>query len=263
VNEQGVVVGDGWDQNEYAWIYSDDTARELLVPRGYKSARALGVNADGDVVGTASDTDGQVVVVRWPATDLDRPSTLTGLAGMILTPAGITDDGRIVATIGQDGRDRGVYMWEADGIGRTLPMPPGAIGGYVTTVHGDWAAGAAYIPPASGEAVQPTPHTDGRGDVVVDVPVRWNLTTSTVDFLLDSTDGDVGRASAVTADGNVLLEAEESIFIRDDQRYVLSTSGGQARPTAVSGDGSVFVGVVVTTRPGSAEVVRQPTLWRC
>lgn len=265
VNGHGVVVGDAQDETgRYGWIYRDGDVQILATPTGYRSAEAIAINQAGDVVGTAVDANGHPAVVKWPAADPASPEILHGPEGATLTPAAILDDGTVVATLGSPTGDDGGYLWDASGSGRGLPLPAGAANGYVAAAHGHWAVGSAAMP-APADDPAPTPFFDTQGRQVVDMPVRWNLASGTVELLEPAGHGYPGAAVAVTTSGDVVIGSTEPVVVRDGLPYSLpvKTKRTEPRPVAVSEDGTVFAGAAVIPDPGGGDRQRQPTVWRC
>jgi hypothetical protein len=262
VNTHGTVVGaDPQGEGESPWIYRDGEVDTLPLPAGYPTGRAEFVHESGDVVGAAWGANGDTVVVVWPADDLARPEILTGSEGLNPVAAGITDDGAVVAS-----DDQGPFFWDADRVHHRLPLPEGATGGYIGAVRGNWGVGGATFP-ASGASLPPTPMSDGDGQAVIGVPVRWDLAAGAAELIGVGTYPDVGAAVAVSIAGDVVTSVTDTadpIVVRDGRPYTLPVpvEDGHPQPEAVSEDGMVFAGAVRTSAP-DGDPVAQPTVWHC
>jgi hypothetical protein len=264
VNAHGTVVGaDPQGEGESPWIYRDGEVDTLPLPAGYQTGRAEFVHESGDVVGAAWGANGDSVVVVWPADDLARPEILAGSEGLNPVAAGITDDGAVVAS-----DDQGPFFWDADRVHHRLPLPEGATGGHIGAVRGNWGVGGATFP-ASGASLPPTPMSDGDGQAVIGVPVRWDLAAGAAELIDVGTYPDVGAAVAVSTAGDVVTSVTDTadpIVVRDGRPYTLPVpvpvEDGHPQPEAVSEDGMVFAGTVRTSAPDGSPVA-QPTVWHC
>lgn len=275
VNPDGVVVGANWDGGGDPWVYRDGDVEPLPVPEGYPTARADAVSDTGDVYGIAEEDTGFSVVVVWPADHPNQPEVLAAPGTTYFVPAGTAADGVVVAT-----GDAGPYRWDADRVGRPLPLPEGATGGEVAAVRGEWAAGSVALPvpaasiepvPASGapsDLASLAPESPDEGDQPVSVPARWNLRTDSVEVLdpgVASRYGADASAVAVNATGDLIVSEPSPFVVRAGRPYTLPVpvEGGYARPEAISDDGKVFAGTVVTEPAGGGDPVSEPTVWRC
>lgn len=268
VNADGVVVGSGWDESTgRAWIYRDGGVTELAVPTGYVSTSASAINAGGDVVGEAWGSGGAHAVVVWQAANPDQPHLLDIPAGERASLVDITDAGLVAGDVGSYVGLNGVeptaraYLWGADGVGRTLPVPEGARTAHVSSVRGDWAVGTAWL-------ADPT-----AGDGVRAVPVRWDLPAGTVE-VLDLGHPSLNSAAAVNPAGEVLIAG--SAVIREGEPYALPDPVDEGvivppgpiedplvETMATSDDGSMIAGNYILLAPDGSLVGIHPVLWRC
>jgi uncharacterized membrane protein len=264
VNIHGTVVGTGERTSgvEFPWIYADGKVTDLPAPAGYPhNVTPVGINARGDVVGTAADgAFNQVAPVLWPAGNragvhvLPVP-TVSGASSRTQAIA-IADDGTVVATIG-DVRHRIPYAWDADGHGRHLDVPKGAVNGEVVAVSGGWAFGRVDRPEAG---VSPGVYTNGP---VIGTPARWSLRTGAV--TLPAPDRHTGAVAGNAAgdlilrgypDGEVYLHAGTPVELPD------LLPGSAPHLVALDATGHLVAGNAYKN-PTEVTGVRQPVLWRC
>jgi uncharacterized membrane protein len=280
VNDAGLVVGDATatDGRSFGWAYAGGGMVKLPLPAGYTSAEATAVSARGDVAGNAWGGGRGVTAVVWRGVGaairvyrLDAPGPAMAF--------GISDAGAVVGEL--DGV--AAYLWDANGLGRTLPGPAGTEGGRAAGVRGDWAYGSAgtpgggtAIPPLtsgapSGSRVPSTvrPPFAVRTPVLVSTPstrstppapaaraVLWDVSTGRPTEIA----GD--RIGAVTSEGQAAVNTAQGAALRDTDGSVRPlpdlTSGGHSEVSAMSNDAATVAG---TSTDGTGS--RQPVRWRC
>ncbi|MET8089314.1 hypothetical protein [Micromonospora sp. NPDC005220] len=235
VNASGQVVGTNGDGT--GWVYGDGKLRFLATPPGYDAVLVHGVNARGDIVGTARRSDDTHQAVRWST---DRPQTyrLVGQRGS--AAAGITEDGTIVGAMGEL-----PYLWTPQGVGKALAVPDGYPRASVESAHGEWAIGMA--PGGT------------QGGAVQMLPVRWNLTTGAVSLVLyPGASGIAGNGEVLVADGAPLVVAPDGTSRRLPGRpEVRATEAGTYSAEGISDDGLTVVGSVYEDQ------AYRPLVWRC
>ncbi|WP_433055459.1 hypothetical protein [Dactylosporangium sp. CS-033363] len=136
VNASGIVVGNGGDAaTSIPWMLKDHAYTRLALPPDAKSVAVTGINASGDIIGTAA-WDAKARIVRWNAS---RPGEVTYVTTTpaIARASSIGDDGTIVGDVG----DGGAYVWHPDGTGEALKLPNGRPAAGATQIAGDWAIG--------------------------------------------------------------------------------------------------------------------------
>jgi uncharacterized membrane protein len=255
VNASGVVVGRSQrDGNSFAWWYRDGTFRELPRPAGATDTWADAINAQGDIVGVASDRSGRWQPVIWPAADRSAMRILSPdepIAGAFA----LADDGTAYGTLG-DG-DAPV-TWAPDGTMTELPVPGGGSGGKVLGVAGDWAYGwAGEAPAATG------PATTGKKAPPPTQWVRWHLPSRRVDLLAGI------EATGIDAQGVVIGAVSGADGSRKPARWregsvellPLTLRGAQqgvSFAVAVSSDGRTII-----SEGGLPHGPSMPVLWRC
>ena len=256
VNADGVVVGSAEraDSTRFAWVYRDGSVETLPSPAGYPNlVEPSGINAAGDIAGTAEDpTFHDVVALRWP---IDRPGTVevlptTTLFGTALRVqvAGVADDGSVVGSVGD--LDHAVpYRWDPAGLGSVLALPADAASGWVAGVRGWWAYG--------GVALTGQDRTrDGTG---ARHPVRWNLRTGQVEFVAPDL-----RGEALIGDsgGDVIIDGQPTL-VRARRGIPLDglTEGSVPQPFVVDEAGGTVAGVDVGGPAQGGH--RTLVLWRC
>jgi hypothetical protein len=255
VNADGVVVGSAEraDRTRFAWVYRDGSVDTLPSPAGYPNfVQPSGINAAGDIAGTAEDpTFHDVVALRWP---VDRPGTVevlptTTLFGTALRVqvAGVADDGSVVGTVGD--LDHAVpYRWDPAGLGSVLALPAGAASGWVAGVRGSSAYGGVTL----------TGQDRTRDGVGAQHPVRWNLRTGQVEFVADLQ----GGALIGNTGGDVVIDGQ-SVLVRARRGIPLAglTEGSVPRPFSVDEAGGTVAGVDVGDPAQGSR--RTPVVWRC
>jgi hypothetical protein len=256
VNADGVVVGSAEraDSTRFPWVYRDGAVQTLPSPVGYPNfVQPEGINAAGDIAGTAEDpTFHDIVALRWPS---DRPGTVEVLATTTLMGttlrvqvAGVADDGSVVGSVGD--LDHAVpYRWDPAGLGSVLALPAGATSGWVAGVRGWWAFGGVTLAGRDG-----TP--DGAQ---AQRPVRWSLHTGQVEFVAPDLPG---RALIGDAGGDVVLDGQPDLVRAGrDIRLAGLTDGSVPRPFSVDEAGGTVAGIDVG---GPAQGNRRtPVVWRC
>ncbi|MFG1872804.1 hypothetical protein [Micromonospora arborensis] len=140
INEDGVVIGNGWSESGdgQPWRYRDGRVELLPVVPSSTGIDVTAINKAGDIVGSGVDVDtNEFFVVRWPAA---RPGTVEVLdLPANATPSGITDNGTIVGMAGDFGYWTG---WVRRPNGRITPLTvPGVEGIVINAVAGRWAVG--------------------------------------------------------------------------------------------------------------------------
>ena len=256
VNASGVVVGSAErpDGTWFPWVYRDGTVDTLPSPDGYPNlVQPLGINAAGDIAGTAEDpTFRDVVAVRWPS---DRPGTVevlptTTLMGTTLRAevAGVADDGSVLGSVG-DLANPVPYRWDPAGLGSVLALPEGATSGWVAGVRGWWAYGG----------VTPGGQDASRSGDRAQRPVRWNLRTGQVEFVAPDLRG---AALVGNSGGDAVLDGQ-SALVRAGRGVPLDglAGGSVPQPFSVDEEGGTVAGIDVG---GPAQDNRRtPVLWRC
>jgi hypothetical protein len=260
VNASGVVVGWGDHGNssasQFPWTYREGRVSALPLPVGYPNeVHANGINAAGDVVGTAIDPaySGKVALL-WPA---DQPGTvrvlpmpaLPGTAKRVRT-VGVAEDGSVVATIG-DPDHTVAYRWGPDGKGGPLAVPDGVTDGWVAAVRG-WQAFGGVSTGAAPNGVMPTL-----------TPARWDLRTGEVELL----DPQVrGQAVDGNVAGDVIVEDSggQRVLLHDRRRVSLDalTPASFLKPAVVAESGVWLAGTDYED-PNNADGKRLPVLWLC
>lgn len=197
VNSSGVAVGASGDYpDREPWVWRDGELSALPTEYG---GEALGINDQGDIVGSRRDPNLGSIPVVWPAdgtgpVDLELPGDAAyGEA------TAIGDDGTIVGHITDNGDLSGntkPYAWYPDGTAAELPLPEGIdredAYSEPMDVTGDWATGFLQIP-----------------DVTIDraTTVRWNLADGTA----ETTElGYYSSPAAIAADGTVVGQSFET-----------------------------------------------------
>jgi hypothetical protein len=244
VNGSGVVIGGSGGSAQDPWVYRQGEVTDLPAPTNYRQASAQAINTSGDVAGTAMDDDGHVVVVIWPAEQLDQPIVLTEPA-FGATVHGITEDGLVVGGIetgtpignGETLMTSSPHLWTEAGDGRNLELPSGVTGADMTSIGGDWAVGLAWRP-ASGDSDRSDSSMPAD---MSPVPVRWDVRTGAVEEL-DTGNPSLLRAEAVSAAGDVVMiswDLSEIALFRDGRAFRLpdpaeSGAGEQSNPDSNS-----------------------------
>ncbi|MEU7798296.1 hypothetical protein AB0J14_08970 [Micromonospora arborensis] len=140
INEDGVVIGNGWSESGdgQPWRYRDGRVELLPVVPSSTGIDVTAINKAGDIVGSGTDVDtNEFFVLRWPAA---RPGTVEVLdVPANATPSGITDNGTIVGMAGDFGYWTG---WVRRPNGRIKPLTvPGTQSTVVNAAAGHWAVG--------------------------------------------------------------------------------------------------------------------------
>lgn len=229
----GSVTGTGPDRPDAIAVWPAealDAPRLLTTPDGV-GVRAISIDDDGRVVGSASDHSGGYV---WE---------LDGAVRRLPLPDG-ADSGEVYAARGAWAVGSATF---ADAGDRRPPQ------------SGSPAAGHAPTPAASG-----TPHPgplDQGGYAIV--PVRWDLRTDESETFEPAYQSGPAEATAVTVNGDLVLADTHPVVVRDGLPFVLpGLAGGelgQPRGVVVNDDGTVFAGTIHS--PGRTTGV--PVIWRC
>jgi len=229
VNAAGVVIGNSANAStSVPWMLKDGTFTRLATPPDADRVSADGIDAAGDIVGTASwqqgGRDTKARIVRWSVARPDQVTYLT-TSPTIARASSVADDGTIVGHGMQPGNDPQPYVWRPDGTPRLLERSDGKPATGATRTAGDWAIGY---------------YEDGS--TWFDQGVRWNLRTGEVRELgtfvpgaLDASGrmfGVVMRSTqdtppAVWKDGTVL----ELPVLSDGQSAVVTSTSTDGRTT--------------------------------
>ncbi|MFG2044739.1 hypothetical protein [Dactylosporangium sp. NPDC048998] len=248
VNAAGVVVGNSQGEStSVPWMLKDGTFTRLATPPDADTVSAEGINAAGDIIGTASWQDGsratRARIVRWNVARPEQFAYVT-TSPTIARASGVADDGTVFGRGMEPGHDPQPYVWRPDGTPRLLKRSGGKPAYGVTQIAGDWAIGY---------------YEDGS--TWFDQGVRWNLRTGEVRELGTFVPG------GVDASGRMFGVVMRSI---DDAPPALWTDGavlempvlsdGQsAVVTSMSADGRTAVGWLSRSKNDPVLPVR----WTC
>ncbi|MEU7871241.1 hypothetical protein [Dactylosporangium sp. NPDC049140] len=249
VNASGVVVGNAGDEAApIPWMLKDHVFTALAWPPGAQSVTVAGINAAGDIAGTATwEQNGQATkarIVRWNAA---RPDVVTYVTSnpAVAVAAAIGADGTI-AGLGRDGAsgDTRAYLWAPDGTPRALERSPGRPALGATGIAGDWVIGY---------------YEDGS--TWFNQGLRWNLRTGEVRELGDFAPGAIDTSGRMF--GSLMRGADETPPARwkdgkTSELPVLS-AGQSAVVTSASADGRLVAGRL--QRAKNDPVV--PVRWSC
>lgn len=237
VNASGVIAGTrrtAGVSGVQAVVIRDGKVVALPTPGTAAFTSATGINARGDVVGTAGLKAGGERAVLWPA---GAPTATLLTVGTRSTKAvGITDDGVVVGNAGDLPHG---FRWAADGAGTALAVPAGYLKAGARAVSGGWVLGWAEA-----EGVE----QDGK---LVDDPahpsrgVRWNLHTGAVEMLDKMVNPMAVGASGVTA-GAIDGTGRPAVW-RDGVPFVLPMPMPDPAPSVidwVGPDGHTLIGTV-------------------
>ncbi|MEU8006351.1 hypothetical protein AB0B66_34780 [Catellatospora sp. NPDC049111] len=220
INEHGVVVGMSGGSASRAYRYQNGKVTMLRAPVGktWLFPHPF-INAAGDMVINAKpqnayDDDSRTVVAMWRA----------GTTNPVILPLpkhagvrGITDDGRIIGGVGENGSGRDAYVWDQKGNGRKLTGPAGTTTN-ATAARGDWVTGGAWREGQKGPTV-----------------MLWNLRTG------EATELTRDLGTGVNASGWVVTGIPRGEVLVDGVALVLPpiVAGGRTRASSVADDGRI------------------------
>jgi len=248
VNSSGVVVGlASQGTEEYAFRYANGQYTRLYPPAGnWHIYPEPEINAAGDIVmnvepsGNTGGKGSFGIIWRNGATK----------AVKLPLPAGanvhdINDDGLLIGSVYKDGSAQAGYVWDQQGKGRKLDVPPGqATAAYA--VRGDWATGGVW--PA-------------------EKPALWNIRTGKVVVLETPKGADLvpalaglGPGESVNGHGWVVALG---VIVGTDGPIVLTAPKGKVGRAAAASDTDLVVGhVAVVGKDGDSDQIA-PATWQC
>jgi hypothetical protein len=235
VDRSGTVVGFSDTSDDEAtripWVHRDGVTTRLPLPAGYTGARLDGVNAWGDVAGTAfrrRGTELERVGVVWPGGAHDSPVVTTPGPGISVEIVGIADDGTVVGRTVRSAAGVHSYAWRPDGPVRRLEASVDGWSTVVGGVNGRWAYG--FVQSADGTSAA----------------ARWNLAAGTVETFPDL----APTTAAISPDGVLVLNdpAEAAVVVVDAAGGVHRLPPApSATAVAISDDGRTIAGSAVWT----------------
>lgn len=216
ITSTGVVFGNSTRESKSdpvrVFRFADGVNRGLPTPAGFEHAVVLGVNARGDAIGTLARPSNPAVyrpgeataIVVWPADRPDEPRIIDDGA---LEPAGILDDGTVIAVIGN--LDKG-------------PLTPAAL--------------VAVAPDGARATIELTGELEGISPLVKKMsvsgdylyghftrtrwpdlrPVRWNLRTGQVEIFDDLWALQVGNAQGYFSAADVNAGDTTAVIVAPD-----------------------------------------------
>ncbi|MGI5239868.1 hypothetical protein [Dactylosporangium sp. CA-139066] len=248
VSTAGVVIGNsGGADTSVPWILKDGTFTTLATPPGAGMVSAEGINAAGDIVGTARWQEGgrdtKARIVRWSVAHPEQFAYVT-TSPAIARAASVADDGTVAGQGLEPGNDPQSYVWGPDGTPRLLTRSDGAPAHRANHIAGDWAIGSFE-----------------DGSTWFDQGVRWNLRTGEARELGTFVPGAVDASGRMF--GVVMRSADDTPPALWEDGTVLEmpvlSDGESAVVTSMSADGRTAVGWL--TRSKNDPVV--PVRWTC
>ncbi|MGH8877670.1 MAG: hypothetical protein ACRD0P_10065 [Stackebrandtia sp.] len=244
VNDAGTVVGYtmDFDSDGQGFRYQDGETVALTAPEGYPDVRVGNMNADGAVIGTASEGEmGESVPVMWEA-DATEATVLEAPDGE-LTVTDIADDGTIFGNVYE----------EADETYRVVSMAPGGeweelgikdAGGGDPVVSGDWLLAGDYrLNLAEGGEAE-------NHELAAKNPDDMYPSATTIDAE-GNVYGQVKEGVAAIGTGGEIVELPQK-----DDDYVVPPL-----PSLASADGSVVAGYA--SDGFDEHEVHDPYVWTC
>jgi hypothetical protein len=248
VNSSGVVVGlASQGKEEYAFRYANGQYTRLYPPAGnWHIYPEPEINAAGDIVmnvepvGNSGGKDSFGIIWRDGATKAVR----------LPLPAGanvhdINDDGLLIGSVYKDGSAQAGYVWDQQGKGHRLDVPPGQTTA-AYAVRGDWATGGVW--PA-------------------EKPARWNIRTGKVAVLETPKGADLSPALAGLGPGeavnNLGWVVALGMVVGADGPIVPAVPKGKAARAAAVSDTGLVVGLVAPAGKDRDADQIAPATWQC
>lgn len=220
-----VIVGAGWSASgpeAFRWVDGGGMSSLGDLPGGRFSSQANGVSADGSIVVGTTDVTSGSEAFRWTVSDgmvgMGFPPFVTGGSDFFSTGLGVSADGLVVVGGGNDVSTNGglAYRWtEATGMVTLGILPndahsPSSVA-FATSADGSVVVGAS---------------TSDTGGPPGNEAFRWTENEGMVGlgFILDMTYGAPSTATAVSADGSVVVGYSD--FSAGDQAFLWTAGDG-------------------------------------